>query len=89
MLGSLLKDGEDAFVNLPYAQIRQAVELTEASLDNVVEARLVVLGFGDAKNVLVNENNGEITGLIDFKRSIWGDKEWGNGEAKGSVRGLL
>lgn len=89
MLGSVLKDGEDAFVNLPYGQIREGVEASECSLDEVNEARLVVLGFGDASNVLVNENNGDVTGLVDFKRSIWGDKDWGNGEAKGSIKGLL
>ena len=89
MLGSVLKDGEDMFVNLPYAQIREMVAMAESSLDEVQEARLIVLDLGDPENVLVSDRTKEVTGLIDFKRAIWGDIDMVTGDAATSLRGLL
>ena len=89
MLGSVLKDGEDMFVNLPYAQIRELVAKAESSLDEVQEARLIVLDLGDPDNVLVNDVTKEVTGLIDFKKAVWGDIDMVTGDAATSLRGLL
>ena len=89
MLGSVLKDGEDTFVNLPYSQIREQVARSEHVLDEVQEARLVILGLGNADNVLVDERTKTVTGLIDFKGAIWGDTDLGTGQASTSLRGLL
>ena len=89
MLGSVLKDGEDTFVNLPYSQIRQQVAMSEYVLDEIKEARLVVPGFGNADNVLVNERTKIVTGLLDFKGAIWGDTDLVTGLATTSMRGLL
>ena len=89
MLGSVLKDGEDTFVNLPYSQIRQQVAMSEYVLDEIEEARLVVPGFGNADNVLVNERTKIVTGLLDFKGAIWGDTDLVTGLATTSMRGLL
>ena len=89
MLGSVLKDGEDTFVNLPYSEIRQQVAMSEYVLDEITEARLVIPGFGNADNVLVNERTKIVTGLLDFKGAIWGDTDLVTGLANTSMRGLL
>lgn len=89
MLGSVLKDGEDMFVNLPYAQIRELVAKAEPSLDEVQEARLIVLDLGDPGNVLIDERTKEVTGLVDFKKALWGDIDMVTGDAATSLRGLL
>lgn len=89
MLGSVLADGEDMFVNLPYTQIREQVARAESSLDEVQEARLVVTDLGDPETVLVDERTKEVTGLVDFKKALWGDVEMVTGDTVTSVRGLL
>lgn len=82
MLESLLKDGEDAYLNLPYSTIREAVVHAGSFLEDVTVARLVIIGFGDSQDVLIEDtsNGTHITGLLGFKRPIWGDSEfryWG------------
>lgn len=89
MLGGILEDGEDKSVNLPYAQIREQVCKAERVLDEVEEARLVVLGVGDADNVLVDERTNEVVGLVDFKKAVFGDRTMGTGGSATSCRGLM
>ena len=95
MLGSVLKDGEDMSVNLPYASIRAAVAKVEGALDVVKEARLCIPGFGAAANVFVEERAGEVkvVGLVDFKSAFWGDAAFMRGMIYGSwpkdTRGIL
>ena len=89
MLGSILTDGEDMFVNLPYTQIREQVARAESSLDDVQEARLIILDLGDADNVLVDERTKEVTGLIGFQKALWGDPAMVTGETATSLKGLL
>ena len=89
MLESVLKDAEDRFVNLPYAQIRELVVRTGAALDEVQIARLVVLGIRDAENILIDQKTLEITGLVDLKRTLWGDASMGASEGTNGTRGFL
>ncbi|MCJ1411686.1 hypothetical protein MMC19_005778 [Ptychographa xylographoides] len=89
MLGSVLKDGEDMFVNLPYAEIREQLARAESALDEVQESRLIVLDLGDPENVLVDERTKEVTGLIDFQKALWGDIDMVTGDAATSMRGIL
>jgi len=89
MLGSVLKDGEDMFVNLPYPQIREQVARAESSLDEVHEARLIVMDLGDPETVLVDERTKEVTGLVDFKKALWGDVEMVTRDTMTSARGLM
>lgn len=89
MLESVLKDAEDVFLNLPYSQIREQVARTEGALDEVQEARLIVLGLGDAENILIDERTNEITGIIDFNNTLWGDAEMGTDRGATGTRGLL
>lgn len=86
MIESILMDGEDMLVALPYSEIRHVTERMKRSLDEVKEARLVVRGLGNEENVLIERRANEVTGLLDFGKAFWGDEAWG--ERKGE-RGLL
>ncbi len=82
-------DGEDMMVSLPYSQIREQLSRTKNALDLIKEARLVVLGFGQPENVLIDRRTNEVTGLLDFGRAIWGDWEMGDPEKRKGKKGLL
>lgn len=75
LLESVLMDGEDKLVSLPYLQIRDEALRFSGSLDVVKQARLVVMGLGQPENVLIDRTTNEVTGLIDFGRAIWADPE--------------
>ena len=64
MMETLLMDGEDVVVNLPYFQIREAMSRWETYLDEVTEARLVVLDLDKANNVLIDPKTLEVTGIL-------------------------
>lgn len=66
-------DGEDKWVSLPYAQIREATARLDHALDEVKEARLIVMGLGSPENVLISRRTNEVTGLTDFGNAVWGD----------------
>ena len=89
MLESVLMDGEDMMISLPYSQIREHVSRTKNVLDSITEARLVVLGFGEPENVLIDRRTNEVTGLLDFGRAIWGDWEMTDLEKRKGTKGLL
>ncbi|MCJ1285774.1 hypothetical protein MMC26_005115 [Xylographa opegraphella] len=89
MFGSVLKDGEDMYINLPYTQIRELLAKAESALDEVQEARLVVLDLGDPENVLVDDQTKEVTGMIDFRKAVWGDIDMIHGDDATGPRGLL
>ena len=93
MMSSILKDGEDAFVNLPYVAIREITERAGSTLDEVVKARLFAPGLSRPSQVFVERDRVgqlEIVGLLNFRSAIWGDvqMEWESVE-DGSVRTLL
>jgi aminoglycoside phosphotransferase (APT) family kinase protein len=72
LMAGVLADGERAGVQLPvsYPAIRAAVAARVDALDEVHEPRLVHWDLWDG-NVFVHA--GEITGIIDFERALWGD----------------
>jgi hypothetical protein len=73
MITLALKDGEDMYVNLPYAQIRDAIRLRVArdALSEIKSARLCVGGLGGPAGVLVEGT--KVVGLVGFKCVWWGD----------------
>lgn len=89
MMKTVLMDGEDKGVNLPYIEIREALIAHARSLDTVREARLVILGLGRPANMLIDRRTNDVTGLLDFGRAIWGDIGLGEPESCPGVRGLL
>ncbi|MCJ1447405.1 MAG: hypothetical protein MMC23_007916 [Stictis urceolatum] len=92
MLGSVLKDGEDMFVNLPYAQIRDVVRLgvCRDALAEIRVAELCVGGLGGPDGVLVEVGGEErermVCGLVGFKVAWWGDRELERGRESGNER---
>lgn len=75
MLEAVLMDGEDKLVILPYAQIRNEALRFGSALDDVKQARLVVVGLGKPENVLIDRSTNEVTGLMDFGRALWADPD--------------
>lgn len=74
MLASVLMDGEDMVINLPYTEIRESVVLQGDCLDEVREAKLMVMGLGRPENVLIDRRTNDITGVLDFGQAVWGDE---------------
>ena len=93
MLDPILMDGEDMMVNLPYTQIKETFNVWGKHLNEVQEARLVVLGMGRKENVKIERKTNDVTGVLDFGRAVWGDVAFANEEitlcGEKGVRGLL
>jgi len=70
----VLQDGLDAGVDLEmdYNEIEQRMAVHYACLDEVQVPRLVHWDLWDG-NIFVDPHSGQITGLIDFERVMWGD----------------
>ena len=54
-----------------------------------MEARLVVPGWTEAQNILVDRKSNEVTGLLDFGKAFWGDVEMFGQRKEGDIKGLL
>ncbi|KAI5806259.1 kinase-like domain-containing protein [Geopyxis carbonaria] len=76
LLEAVLRDGEDALVFVPYERVRAAVAAHGGVLEDVQVPRFCVLDF-EAGAVLVD--GGEVTGVVDFERCVWGDPEMARG----------
>ena len=73
ILESVMRDGEDALISLPYEGIRDLVRRHRGSLDRITEPKLVLLELGSDRNVVVDPKNHTVNGLLDFSTAIWGD----------------
>lgn len=69
----VLRDAEDMFIHLPYAEIRHEVSRLAPALDEVTLPRLVVMGFGRPSHVLLDECSQQLSGIVDFSSAFWGD----------------
>jgi aminoglycoside phosphotransferase (APT) family kinase protein len=74
MLMTVLQDGEDIHVELPfsYAEIHALASSHYAALDEVVTPRLVHWDLWDG-NIFFDMETQTITGIIDHERALWGD----------------
>ncbi|KAJ5634199.1 Aminoglycoside phosphotransferase [Penicillium herquei] len=70
---SVLRDAEDMFIHLPYADIRHEVSRLAMVLNEVTLPRLVVFGFGRPSHVLLDESSHQVSGVVDFSTAFWGD----------------
>ncbi|KAJ5889146.1 hypothetical protein N7504_009956, partial [Penicillium tannophilum] len=70
---SVLRDAEDIFIHLPYAEIRHEVARLSSALAEVNLPRLVVVGFGRPCHVLLDEDSHQLSGVVDFSSAFWGD----------------
>lgn len=70
----VLLDGERNGVALPvaYDVVRRTFAEAASALDEVADPRLVYWDLWDG-NVLVDPERGEVTGMLDVERAMWGD----------------
>ncbi|KAI7362092.1 hypothetical protein KC354_g7559 [Hortaea werneckii] len=73
MFEAVLRDGEDALINLPYDGMRDLVRKHRPALDKITQPRLVILELSADENVVVDAKNHRVTGLLDFSTAFWGD----------------
>jgi len=73
MLETVLRDGEDALINLPYEGMRDLVRRHRVSLDKVAQPRLVLLELSADRNIVVDIGSHRVTGVLDFSTAFWGD----------------
>lgn len=69
----VLRDAEDMFVHLPYAEIRHEVSRLAPALEEITLPRLLVVDFGHPSHVLLDESSKQLSGAIDFSSAFWGD----------------
>jgi aminoglycoside phosphotransferase (APT) family kinase protein len=74
MLRGVMADGQDMLVELPleYDALLDLVSRSYPALDEIQSPRLVHWDLWDG-NVFVDPTTAQITGIIDFERSLWGD----------------
>lgn len=70
---SVLRDAEDMFIHLPYAEIRHELGRLASALEEVTLPRLVVASFGRPSHVLLDETSKQVSGVVDFSSAFWGD----------------
>ena len=70
---SVLRDAEDMFIHLPYAEIRHELVRLASALDEVTLPRLAVVDFGRPTHVLLDEESKQLSGIVDFSSAFWGD----------------
>jgi hypothetical protein len=70
---SVLRDAEDMFIHLPYAELRHELVRLASALDEVTLPRLTVVGFGRPTHVLLDEESKQLSGVVDFSSAFWGD----------------
>jgi len=71
---ALLDDGARKNVELPvaYHELRAAFTLASPACEEVTEPQLVYWDLWDG-NVLVDPETGELQGMLDLERALWGD----------------
>jgi aminoglycoside phosphotransferase (APT) family kinase protein len=72
MIYGVVEDGKDVGLSMPipYEELEQLIERNLDHLDAVTEPRLLHWDLWDG-NVFVKD--GQVTGIIDFERAMWGD----------------
>lgn len=75
MFDALLMDAEDSWANLPFARIRAAASQPWSVDERNARCVLVIPGFGEPRNVLVDEETGDIRAFVGFREAYWGDPE--------------
>lgn len=73
MLDAILKTAAEEGVGVNFDKVRDVVVKHAASLDQIVEGRLVLLEVKSGRNLVVDEHSKDVTSLIDYSTAIWGD----------------
>lgn len=69
----VLRDAEDMFIHLPYAEIRHEISRLAPALSDVTLPRLVVIDLGRPSQVLLDPGSKQVSGVVDFSTAVWGD----------------
>ena len=73
---SILADGEDRLVGLPYTEIREQLKRLVPELGEVKEATLVLPGLRDPRNILLDRSTARVMAVLDLGwLAVWGDAE--------------
>lgn len=72
VLESVLRDAEDQLVSLPFDVIRHLIVIHGVVLDATTQPRLVLLCTGK-RDVLVDTETMQVTGLLGWGGVVWGD----------------
>lgn len=73
MLENLLRDAEDALINLSYDFIRDQVRRHQRVLDQITEPKLTLIEMYTDKNIVVNTSDYTVSGLMDWSSAMWAD----------------
>ncbi|KAI9680814.1 MAG: hypothetical protein M1817_004254 [Caeruleum heppii] len=73
LVETILRDAEDMVITIPYHQIRDHVARFAPYLDEVEEARLVLLVSDPSTCLVVDEERLDIQGLVVDCPAMWGD----------------
>ena len=73
LLETILRDGEDALISLPFDSIRDLVRRHRASLDRITQPKLMVIDLAADHNIVVCPKTFQVTGLLDYATAFWGD----------------
>ncbi|KAI2933452.1 hypothetical protein CBS147321_9561 [Aspergillus niger] len=73
LLEGILRDSEDAFVHLPYAEIRNQVRRLSPALEEITSPQLVIVGLGRPSQVVLNPGSKKLAGLLGLENTLWGD----------------
>lgn len=76
LVDATASDAERWDVDVQADRLRAALEAAGAALDAVTEPALVHADLWHG-NVLVDPQTGDVTGVVDFERSLFGDPLWG------------
>lgn len=77
MFETILMDGEDMLVGLPYTHLREQLGRFQAELNQVEAATLVLPGLWAPKNILVDPSRATVSGILDLGcMAMWGDVDF-------------
>ena len=76
MFETLLMDGEDMLIGLPYTRLREQLRRCKPSLQQVNEATLVLPSLLDSKNIILDPDNLTVSAVLDLGwMAVWGDAD--------------
>lgn len=69
----VLRDAEDMYIHLPYAEMRHEVTRLVPILEDITLPRLVVVDLGRPSQVILDAESQKVSGIVDFSSALWGD----------------
>ncbi|KAF2862192.1 hypothetical protein K470DRAFT_213205 [Piedraia hortae CBS 480.64] len=73
LLETVMADGENAALNLPFKTMRELLHKHRGSLDKITQPRLTLLELSGDKNIMVGQSDHVVHSLLDYSTAVWGD----------------